>query len=112
VNSPVDRKRLADEVLAITQEMRAAAGENLWDELAGMEEERERLVAALFADLEPGSLATEEWVAVLHEASTHNETLVKMAASQRDRLARELLALRNARKAESVYARAMGAGES
>ena len=109
---PTERKRLADALLALTENMHAAIGESRWEDLVAMEEERERLVVAVFGDSGPDSSDDGEWLAVIRRVQSLNDALVNTAIGQRDRLAHELISFRSARKAESIYAQAMGSGNS
>lgn len=107
---PSDRKPMADELLLLTEKMLAAAEASRWDELDALQEEREQVIAALFADLEPSQLGDLAWISTIREVQKINDALMQVATFERDRTGHELLSFRNARKAESIYASALDQG--
>jgi len=101
------RSELALAALRLSREMLEFAQQGRWDALGAMQEERERLMAALFAVSEPDQNDAGEWVGIVREIQVVNEALVAQATEQRDQLGQELRGFRNARKVDSAYAQAM-----
>lgn len=103
----VQRKSWADDLLNLTTAMLCLLESG--QELGGLDEmevERERLVAAIFTDLESDCVGDGAWIAALHEVQALNDQLVGRSIEERDRASRELLTFMRAQKAGSAYAHA------
>lgn len=105
--TPAQRESWANRLLELTVEILSMleAGQAM-DALDAIELERERLVDALFTDLEPGCVGDGAWIAKLREVQALNEQLVSKAIEERERASQELLMFMRAQKAGSAYANA------
>lgn len=99
-----DRIGLARDLLALSQTMLEMAQAGRWDALEGLDKQRGHIIAVLFADVEPGDMDDDHLISMLHEARICGDTLLALVAQERDRFGRELRDMRNARKAELIYA--------
>jgi len=107
MNKFSDRIGLAKELVVLSKSMLEMAQMEQWDGLKGLEKQREHIIAALFADAEPGELDDDQLISMLREAHSCGDAVLALVVQERDRLGRELRDLRNARKAESVYAKVL-----
>jgi len=99
----IDRRRVAEELLHLSKEMLSAMRENRWEELAEMQERRERVIAALFDDLTPGCVSDDDWISIVRDVQVLNGALVELALRERDRAAGELTSFKASRKADAAY---------
>lgn len=110
MNKPIDKQQLADDLLHLSEVMLSAAQAARWEEMERMEEQRKQMLALLFADAEPISRDFARLASVLRDVQVVGEALMELVACERDRAGQELLNLRNARKAEAIYAMALDEG--
>jgi hypothetical protein len=99
----LDRVGLAEEILTLSQAMLVAYADERLEDLPDLQRNRETLIAALFADINPGELGDLRWVDIIRDVQSVNDQLVELISEKRDRLGHELNAFRHARKAESAY---------
>lgn len=97
-----DPDYLAAELLELTKRLKASVETGSVDDLESLQQERERVMRALFNGLD-GVNWRPGWISVVQEVQALNQELVALARSARDTAGRELASLKRMRRAESAY---------
>ena len=104
--TPLDRQAMAQTLLQLSKGMLIAAQNQLWDDLDHMQEQRTRVMTALFTDIDHAS-GEGGWYAIVQEVQATNDALLDLVSRERDKTADELFAIQHARKAELAYGHAL-----